>query len=87
VAELSDRLRGLPPVRTAWPVDDFQPSRGQRVALQRRLAQLGYKVADFDGHFDFELRDAVRDLQMRFGMIPDGHPSRDFLERAGVHAR
>ena len=87
VAELSDRLRGLPPVRAAWPVDDFQPSRDQRIALQRRLAQLGYKVADFDGHIDFELRDAVRDLQKRFGMVPDGHPSRDFLERAGVHAR
>jgi len=87
VAELSDRLHGLPPIRAAWPVDDFQPSRDQRVALQRRLAQLGYKVADFDGHFDFELRDAVRDLQMRFGMIADGHPSRDFLERVGVHVR
>ena len=87
VAELSDRLHGLPPVHAGWPVDDFQPSRDQRVALQRRLAQLGYKVADFDGHFDFELRDAVRDLQRRFGMIPDGHPSRDFLDRAGVHVR
>jgi hypothetical protein len=23
----------------------------------------------------------VRDLQQRFGMIPDGHPSRAFLDR------
>ncbi len=86
VAELSDRLHGLPAFRGAWPVDDFQPSRDQRVALQRQLAALGYKVADFDGHFDFELRDAVRDLQQRFGMIPDGHPSRDFLARVGAQA-
>jgi membrane-bound lytic murein transglycosylase B len=86
VAELSDRLRGLPPFRGSWPVNDFQPSRDQRVALQRRLAELGYKVGDFDGHLDFELRDAVRDLQQRFGMIPDGHPSRAFLDRVGVRS-
>jgi lytic murein transglycosylase len=84
VAELADRLRGLPPFRGAWPTDDFQPSRDQRIALQRRLAALGYKIADFDGHLDFDLRDAVRDLQQRYGLIPDGYPSRAFLDRVGV---
>lgn len=84
VAALADRLRGLPIFRGAWPLDDFQPSREQRIALQRRLAALGYKVADFDGHLDFDLRDAVRDLQRKYGMIPDGHPGRDFLDRVGI---
>lgn len=84
VAALSDRLRGHAPIRGAWPANDFQPSRDERVALQRRLADLGYKVQDFTGHFEFDLRDAVRDLQQRFGMIPDGHPSRAFLDRVGV---
>ena len=84
VAELADRLRGLPPFQGAWPANDFQPSRDQRIALQRRLAALGYKIADFDGHFDFDLRDAVRDLQQRYGLIPDGYPSRAFLDRVGV---
>jgi membrane-bound lytic murein transglycosylase B len=86
VAALADRLRGSPGFRGAWPAGDFQPSRNQRIALQRQLAALGYKVADFDGHFDFDLRDAIRDLQQRFGMRPDGHPSRAFLDRAGVQA-
>jgi membrane-bound lytic murein transglycosylase B len=86
VAALADRLRGLPPFRTTWPADDFQPSRDQRIALQRRLAAFGYKIADFEGHFDFDLRDAVRDLQKRFGMIPDGHPSRAFLDRVGMRS-
>jgi lytic murein transglycosylase len=86
VAVLADRLRGLPGVLTAWPADDVQPSRRERIALQHRLAALGYKVADFDGHFDFELRDAVRELQVRFGMAPDGHPSRAFLDQVGVAA-
>ncbi len=84
VAALADRLRGDPPFRSAWPADDFQPSREQRIALQRRLAALGYKVQDFDGHFDFDLRDAVRELQQRFGMVPDGYPSRAFLDRVGA---
>ena len=83
-ATLADRLRGHPPSRSAWPVNDFQPSRAQRTALQRKLAELGYPVADFNGHLDFDLRDAVRKLQEQYGMVPDGHPSRAFLRRIGV---
>ena len=66
-----------------WPTGC---TRHERIALQHRLSGLGYKVADFDGHLDFELRDAVRELQVRFGMVPDGHPSRAFLDQAGVAA-
>ena len=84
VGALADRLRGFAPIRAAWPVYDFQPSRGERVALERKLADLGYKIDDVTGHFDFELRDAVRELQTRFGMVADGHPSRAFLDRLGV---
>lgn len=85
--ELADRLRGLGPIRAAWPTDDFQPSRGQRMALQQRLAALGFKVNDFNGHIDFELRDDIRRMQQRFGMTPDGYPSRALLARIGVVAR
>ncbi len=84
VAQLSDRLRGGGPIRTAWPADDFQASRSERVALQRKLAQLGYRVADLQGHIDFTLRDDIRDMQRRFGMIADGYPSRALLHRLGV---
>jgi membrane-bound lytic murein transglycosylase B len=87
VGTLSDRLRGAGPTRAAWPTDDYQPSRDTRIALQRRLAALGFKVADFQGHLDFDLRDGVRELQRRFGMIADGYPSRPFLQRLGVPAR
>ena len=84
VGELSDRLRGAGPIRAAWPRDDVQPSRHARVALQRRLADMGYAVKDFTGHLDFDQRDAVRELEQRFGMIPDGHPSPAFLARLGI---
>ena len=87
VAELSDRLRGLPAVPRALGRSTTSSRRATSASrCSAGSPQLGYKVADFDGHFDFELRDAVRDLQQRFGMIPDGHPSRAFLERVGVHA-
>ena len=38
-----------------WPTGC---TRHERIALQHRLSGLGYKVADFEGHLDFELRDA-----------------------------
>jgi membrane-bound lytic murein transglycosylase B len=87
VGALSDRLRGAGPLRAAWPADDYQPSRGERIALQRRLAALGFKVADFQGHLDFDLRDAVREQQRRFGMIADGYPGPAFLQRLGIKGR
>ena len=86
VAHLSDRLLGSGPIRSVWPLNDFQPTRSERIALQRKFAALGYKVADFDGHFDFDLRDDIRKMQLGFGMIPDGHPSRAFFDRLGLRA-
>ena len=87
VGSLADRLRGAGPLRTAWPADDYQPSRGERIALQRRLAELGFSIADFQGHLDFDLRDAVREQQRRFGMVADGYPGRAFLKRLGIDGR
>jgi lytic murein transglycosylase len=84
VAHLADRMSGAGSIHATWPANDFQPSRDQRIALQHKLAALGYQIADFGGHFDFDLRDDVRELQKRYGMIPDGHPSRAFLERLGI---
>jgi lytic murein transglycosylase len=84
VAHLADRLNGAGRFRSAWPINDVQPSRAERIALQKKLASLGYKVADFDGHFDFDLRDDIRKLQLSYGMTPDGHPSRAFLDRLGL---
>jgi membrane-bound lytic murein transglycosylase B len=86
VGKLSDRIHGLGPIRTAWPENDFQPSRNERIALQRKLADLGFKVAEFNGHLDFDLRDNIREMEQRFGMIADGYPSRTLLERMGVRA-
>jgi membrane-bound lytic murein transglycosylase B len=85
IGQLSDRIHGLGPIRAAWPGNDFQPSRGERIALQHKLADLGYKIADFNGHLDFDLRDNLREVEQRFGMTADGYPSRALLERMGIH--
>jgi membrane-bound lytic murein transglycosylase B len=82
--QLSNRARGLPPVRAAWPASDPQLTREQRMALQRRLQELGYTVNDFEGRIDFDLRDSIRLEQVKHGMRPDGHPTAVLLERIGV---
>ena len=84
VGHLADRLAGGPPIKTAWPADDHQLSRDARIALQKKLAALGYKVNDFEGHIDFDLRDNVRVEQERLGMVPDGNPTTALLERLRV---
>jgi peptidoglycan lytic transglycosylase B len=84
VAQLADRLRGRGPIRATWPLDDRQLSRDTRIALQHKLAELGYDVHDFEGRIDFDLRDAIRDMQVKYAMLPDGHPTAALLDRLGV---
>lgn len=87
VAHLADRVHGARPIRKKWPADDVQLSREQRIQLQRRLAEIGYPVREFEGHIDFDLRDGIRNMQVKFGMIPDGHPTAALLERLNAVTR
>jgi hypothetical protein len=84
VSHLADRARGLGPFRAAWPVPDRQLSRGERIALQKRMKELGHPVNDFDGRIDFELRDEIRLEQAKHKMIPDGHPTPALLQQIGA---
>jgi membrane-bound lytic murein transglycosylase B len=86
VGHLADRLQGGPPIKAAWPADDHPISRDARIALQKKLAGLGYKVLEFEGHIDFDLRDNIRAEQAKLGMLPDGNPTAAFLARLGVKA-
>lgn len=87
VGHLADRLHGGIPFRAAWPKDDRPLSRDLRIALQKRLAALGYKVADFEGRIDFDIRDYIRAEQKKHGMVPDGNPTIALLEKIGVSVR
>jgi len=84
VSHLADRVQGRGPIRAEWPADDRQPTMSERIALQHKLAELGYSVRNFTGHLDFDLRDAIREVQVKSGMVPDGHPSPPLLDRIGV---
>jgi hypothetical protein len=53
VGHLGDRIGGGARLRAAWPANDRQLSREQRIGLQKRMAELGYKVRDFQGRIDF----------------------------------
>jgi membrane-bound lytic murein transglycosylase B len=84
VGHLADRIHGGDLIKTPWPKDDRQLSRDARVALQKKLAALGYKVSEFEGHIDFDLRDNIRAEQKKLGMVPDGAPTPALLEKLGV---
>jgi lytic murein transglycosylase len=84
VGHLADRMNGGAPIKTAWPKDDHPLSRDARIALQKKLSELGYKVRDFEGHIDFDLRDSIRAEQAKLGMLPDGNPTAAFLAKLGV---
>lgn len=81
VLHLADRFRGAPPFSGRWPQDDRQLTREDRMRIQHALAKRGYKVNDFQGMMDFDLRDNIRDMQIKFGMVPDGHPGAEFMGR------
>jgi hypothetical protein len=87
VGHLADRIHGGEPIKAAWPKNDPQLPRPTRVALQKKLASMGYKVNEFDAHIDFDLRDNIRDEQVKFGMVPDGHPTAELLEKLGIPMR
>ena len=87
VGHLADRMHGGGSIKTPWPKDDRQLSRDARVALQKKLSELGYKVNEFDGHIDFDLRDNIRAEQKKIGMLPDGNPTAALLDRLGVKVR
>jgi lytic murein transglycosylase len=84
VGHLADRMAGGAPIKAAWPADDRPLPREARIALQKKLASLGYKVSDFEGHVDFDLRDKIRQEQRKLGMIPDGNPTLALVSKLGI---
>lgn len=80
IGHLADRMRGGASIAGRWPDDDLQLSREARQRMQKRIAELGYKVSNFEGLIDFELRVAIRDIQAKAGQVPDGYPGPVFLQ-------
>lgn len=55
--------------------------REQRIRMQKLMRAKGYPVSNIVGQIDFDLRDQIRILQVKFGLLPDGYPTATFLQR------
>jgi lytic murein transglycosylase len=74
ISVLSDRLRGRPGVRAAWPTDDRGLSRAERKTLQERLVARGYDVGKPDGAIGPLTRAAIKDVEAKLGLPQTGRP-------------
>ncbi len=79
VADLADRMAGGRAIAGPWPTEPPM-SRADRIALQARLADLGYAVDNREGRVSLALRDTIRDAQARAGLVADGNPTGPLLQ-------
>ncbi|MFG1463971.1 lytic murein transglycosylase [Xanthobacter sp. DSM 24535] len=81
IGHLSDRLRGGGPFVASWPAGERTLTRAERVEMQTLLLQRGYEIGNPDGILGTKTRVAVQDFQVKSGMVPDGYPNADVLNR------
>ncbi|AMN42442.1 lytic murein transglycosylase [Rhodoplanes sp. Z2-YC6860] len=85
IGTLSDMMQGgSGTTKTPWPKEPTQLPRDDRIALQKRLAELGYDQTRFTAHIDFKMRDFVRAEQKKYGLVTDGQPNAALLDKMGV---
>jgi peptidoglycan lytic transglycosylase B len=84
IGHLADLMQGGGPFETSWPTQANQLPRDDRIALQKKLAGLGYDQTRFTAHIDFKMRDFVRAEQKKYGLVTDGHPNAALLDHMGV---
>jgi peptidoglycan lytic transglycosylase B len=83
VGHLADRITGGPPLAAAWPADRTL-IRAEREELQRLLGGRGLDTGGVDGVMGDQTRAAIRASQRGLGLVEDGYPSFEFLQRLRV---
>jgi lytic murein transglycosylase len=81
IGHFADRLRGGQPFVQAWPRQERELSRTERLELQQLLAQRGFYRGTPDGQFGGQTREALRNFQASIGAPADGFASADVLEQ------
>lgn len=81
VGHLSDRLGGAPELLAGWPRDDRALKTSERKELQQRLSDKGFSTKGIDGRIGPNTITAIRGYQLAMGMVPDGYPSVDLLQK------
>ena len=81
IGHFADRLRGGTPFVQAWPRQERELSRAERLELQQLLAQRGFYRSTPDGQLGGETREALRSFQASVGAPADGFASSEMLDR------
>lgn len=81
VGHLGDRIVGRPALQGEWPVKAPRLDKAGTTDVQRRLKALGLYNHDADGRIGTGTREAVRQYQLRVGMLADGYPTPALLAR------
>jgi membrane-bound lytic murein transglycosylase B len=81
VGHLADRIRGAGPFQAHWPRDLRALTLPERIEMQSLLLQAGVYGGEADGKIGPLTLSAVKAFQKAQGLIPDGYPSLDVLNR------
>ncbi len=77
-AYYASRLAGAPPLN---PGNAPVMTLAELKELQQLLAKRGFDVGKIDGVIGASTRDAVRAMQIKFGLPADGYPTAELLDR------
>ena len=81
VGHLADRIKGGPAIQAVWPREYRALSFAERVEMQQRLLAVGFSPGGVDGKIGPLTIAAVKAFQTASGIVPDGYPSLDILNR------
>jgi lytic murein transglycosylase len=86
IGHLGDRLRGDPPIATAWPRQERVLTSAERYEMQQHLVRLGFDIGGApNGRLNAKSRSAIRSFQVSQGLVPDGFATSGMLERLRQH--
>ena len=78
-AYLATRIAGAPPLHRGNPPPPL--AFGDVKALQAMLAHAGYDVGAIDGFLGLKTRQAVKAMQIKYGLPADSYPTAELLAR------
>ncbi|PLW83732.1 lytic murein transglycosylase [Kineobactrum sediminis] len=84
VGYLADRIAGGGTLKRPPPTDQQPLSREKVKVVQRQLNELGFPAGPEDGIFGSGTRSALSAFQLARGLVADGYPDNDSLQRLGV---
>lgn len=81
IGQLADRLVGRPKFTTLGPAGGRGLKHSEGQELQQRLTDMGFDTGGVDGVVGPKSREAIRAFQRAAGLVPDGYPSLELLDR------